>query len=192
MCIFRLYNNPVDDNIKCSTMGRHQGRLQQQTQTSSSLGRPGSRTVMNRDFLLPSQSDIEDQLECANTGVTKARLDSSNSEINPYFDKSGCQPASSPHPQPSSEITSQLIEHLLKLRATSSVSPSCSSPAVPLSEPSGSDQSAGGVRTHINSCLNDTDYSSHIQEVTNEASPFVDCLQNLVPNDEDDDKLFIL
>ena len=91
-------------------MGRHQGRLQQQTQTSSSLGRPGSRTVMNRDFLLPSQSDIEDQLEGANTGVTKARLDSSNSEINPYFDKSGCQSASSPHPQPLSEIlTSQYI-----------------------------------------------------------------------------------
>ena len=148
---------------------------------------------MNREFLLHSSSDIEDQLADASggSGVTQitvpARLDS---EINPYFDKkTSCQSASSTHP-PSSEITSHLIEHLLKLRAASS----SSSSSAPEPEPSGSDPSAGGVRAHINSCLNDTDYTSphNIQEVNNEASPFVDCLQNLVSNDEDDDKLFIL
>ena len=134
--------------MKCNSMGRHQGRLQQSTphHSSGSLGRPG-RNVMNREFLLHSSSDIEDQLADASggSGVTQitvpARLDS---EINPYFDKkTSCQSASSTHP-PSSEITSHLIEHLLKLRAASS----SSSSSAPEAEPSGSDPSTGGVRAH--------------------------------------------
>ena len=121
------------------------------------------------------------------------------SALNPYFDKKCQQPNSPPQaPISSSQITSELIEQLLKLRAaTATSSKDISHPVL------------------LNSETNEANYQSHPNEVTmvvrpseisqsqapnllpdqseqGIVSPFVHCLSNLDNNGEDDDKLFIL
>lgn len=123
---------------------------------------------------LHSPSDIEDQ----------SRADGRDPAVfNPYYDKN-CQDNNDQNSHPplsNSQITSELIHQLLKLR---SVAASGSG-----SEPGGSDECSGGVGSHINSCLDDSDYRSHNNEESR-GGPFTSsphCLQ-----EDEDDKLFIL
>ena len=105
MC--RLYNNPAEaEGPRCATLGR----LQQAPHAAA------RRRMMNAEFLprAQSQADIGDQ------------LDACSPPLNPCFDKnrlgwSGDPPSpASPGPElSSSQITSQLIEQLLKLRLAS-------------------------------------------------------------------------
>ena len=110
---------------------------------------------------LHSPSDIEDQ----------SRAEGRDPAVfNPYYDKN-CQDnndqTSHPPPLSNSQITSELIHQLLKLR---SVAAAGSGSGI-LSEPSGSDECSGGAGSHINSCLDDSDYRSHNNEGPFTSSP---------------------
>ena len=125
---------------------------------------------------LQSQSDIEDQTE-GREGAAAGALEPM-SVLNPYYDKN-CQDNNDGDAQPrlsNSQITSELIHQLLKLRSAAA------------SSGNSSDECGGGVGSHINSCLDDSDYRSHNDEKSR--GPFTSsphCLQ-----DDEDDKLFIL
>ena len=110
----RLYNNPAEaEGPRCATLGR----LQQAPHAAA------RRRMMNAEFLprAQSQSDIGHQLDAAAAPRCSPPL-------NPGFDKNrlgwsgDAPPAPAPAPAPelsSSQITSQLIEQLLKLRLAS-------------------------------------------------------------------------
>ena len=106
----RLYNNPAEaEGPRCATLGR----LQQAPHAAA------RRRMMNAEFLprAQSQADIGDQ------------LDACSPPLNPCFDKNRLGWSGDPPPAPapaspgpelsSSQITSQLIEQLLKLRLAS-------------------------------------------------------------------------
>ena len=143
-----MYNNPVDDTalVKTGTLGR-----------DFPLSHDSPRkTLMNSQFL---HHDIEDQLKnLPDRGVAMAVLDSQKNE----------------NQQVTSNITSELIETLLKLRS-----------ALPASQER--------VGSNINSCLDDCRSSVHNNQVTNSTSspPFV--IQS--PDEagmEEAEKLFVL
>ena len=166
--IFRLYNNPAEsgEGVRCSTLSR----LSQQHSSSTSR-----KSLMNSSgaFLhnSPPTSDIEDQ--------SRARGDPA--VFNPYYDKN-CQDNddrdSSQHPPPplsNSQITSELIHHLLKLRSVAAAG----------NQSERIDECSGGVGSHINSCLDDSDYHTHSNEESRGAL-------TSSPQCDEDDKLFIL
>ena len=111
----RLYNNPAEaEGPRCATLGR----LQQAPHAAA------RRRMMNAEFLprAQSQADIGDQLDAAPAPAPRC-----SPPLNPCFDKnrlgwSGDPPPAPASPGPelsSSQITSQLIEQLLKLRLAS-------------------------------------------------------------------------
>ena len=164
----RLYNNPVDDNVKCGTVDTHLSS-QHSTLTRQTL-------MNNTQFLQTSQSNIEDQ--CGGTSMTQITPSNDSqhqtfSALNPYFDKNTSELSSS-------QITSELIEQLLKLRAAASSSSAGSS-----HQP---EAGAGVINSHINSFSDDADYKPHINEhsVTDPptSAPFVKCLQTLDNGEE--------
>ena len=143
--------------MRCSTLSR----LSQQHSSSR-------KSLMNSSgaFLHNPPSDIEDQSQTGGRGDPAV--------FNPYYDKN-CQDNddrdssqhSHPPPLSNSQITSELIHHLLKLRSVAG------KPSERI------DECSGGVGSHINSCLDDSDYRPHSNE---ESSTQCD----------DEDKLFIL
>ena len=110
----RLYNNPAEaEGPRCATLGR----LQQAPHAAA------RRRMMNAEFLprAQSQADIGDQLDAAPAPAPRC-----SPPLNPCFDKNRLgwsgdpPPLASPGPElSSSQITSQLIEQLLKLRLAS-------------------------------------------------------------------------
>ena len=115
----RLYNNPAEaEGPRCATLGR----LQQAPHAAA------RRRMMNAEFLprAQSQADIGDQLDAAPAPAPRC-----SPPLNPCFDKNRLgwsgDPPPAPAPAPaspgpelsSSQITSQLIEQLLKLRLAS-------------------------------------------------------------------------
>ena len=140
------------------------------------------KNMIDASFLNTSQSvDIEDQSECSQfTAVSLEPRHHSTTTFHPHnphnLDKNPQQTisASSQHGSPSSsQITSELIEQLLRLRA-----------AAVNSDLSVYHQS----ETRINSCVNDAENSSHVDEPA--AAP---CLQSLDNADEvEEEKLFVL
>ena len=115
----RLYNNPAEaEGPRCATLGR----LQQAPHAAA------RRRMMNAEFLprAQSQADIGDQLDAA-PAPAPAAAPHCSPPLNPCFDKnrlgwSGDPPPAPASPGPelsSSQITSQLIEQLLKLRLAS-------------------------------------------------------------------------
>ena len=160
--------------------------------------------MMDESFLVVSQSDIEDQSECgvsqfsSSAGLTPDHHRSNT--LNPNFDKnlllelqtqadnapySGSQQQKLPQLS-SSQITSELIEQLLRLRAAAA-----SLPPPQASHQRGYHQS----ETHINSCVNDGDNSQHVNDDTptqSVAAPQAQCLQTLDNSECEDDKLFVL
>ena len=164
--IFRLYNNPAEsgEGVRCSTLSR----LAQQHSSSR-------KSLMNSSgaFLHNPPSDIEDQSQ------TSGGRGDPTAVFNPYYDKN-CQDNddrdSSQHSHPplsNSQITSELIHHLLKLRSVAG------NPSERI------DECSGGVGSHINSCLDDSDYRPHSNEESRGAS-------TSSPQCDDEDKLFIL
>ena len=115
----RLYNNPAEaEGPRCATLGR----LQQAPHAAA------TRRMMNAEFLprAQSQADIGHQLDAA--AAAPAADPRCSPLLNPGFDKNRLgwsgdpPPAPAPAPAPelsSSQITSQLIEQLLKLRLAS-------------------------------------------------------------------------
>ena len=145
----RLYNNPVDDTVlvKTGTLGRD---------FPLSHGSP-RKTLMNSQFL---HHHIEDQLENLpdRGGAMAAGLGSQQGE----------------NQQVTSNITSELIETLLRLRS-----------ALPAS------QARPG--SNINSCLDDCRPSVHSNQVTNSTSSHPVVLQGLEEAGlEEPEKLFVL
>ena len=113
----RLYNNPAEaEGPRCATLGR----LQQAPHAAA------RRRMMNAEFLprAQSQADIGDQLDAAPAPAPRC-----SPPLNPCFDKNRLGWSDDPPPAPapaspgpelsSSQITSQLIEQLLKLRLAS-------------------------------------------------------------------------
>ena len=112
----RLYNNPAEaEGPRCATLGR----LQQAPHAAA------RRRMMNAEFLprAQSQADIGHQLDAAAAPAAAPRC---SPLLNPCFDKNRLgwsgDPPTAPAPATelsSSQITSQLIEQLLKLRLAS-------------------------------------------------------------------------
>lgn len=156
------------------------------------------KNMMDESFLVVSQSDIEDQSEC---GVSQFSCSAGqtpdhhrSNTLNPNFDKNlllqlQTQAEKAPQQAPqlsSSQITSELIEQLLRLRAAAA-----SVPPPQASHQRGYHQS----ETHINSCVNDGDNSQHANDHTGTqsvAAPQAQCLQTLDNSECEDDKLFVL
>ena len=185
----RLYQNPVDNGVKCSSMGQYQT-----LERSNPI-----KNMMDESFLVVSQSDIEDQSECGVSQFSCSAGLTSNT-LNPNFDKNlllqlqsqaaDKNPCSGTQQQPqlsSSQITTELIEQLLRLRAAAA-----SVPPPQASHQRGYHQS----ETHINSCVNDGDNSQHANDHAGTQSvaapPQAQRLQTLDNSECEDDKLFVL
>ena len=174
---FRLYSNPAEsgEGVRCSTLSR----LSQHSNTRKSL-------MNSSGAFLHSPSDIEDQSRTE--GRDPAGASEPMSVFNPYYDKNcqdnNDQDSHPPPPLSNSQITSELIHQLLKLRSVAAAGS-----GIP-TEPSGSDECSGGVGSHINSCLDDSDYRSHNNEESR--GPFTSSPHCVQDQCDEDDKLFIL
>ena len=104
LSVLRLYNNPVDDSaVKSGTLGEH-----------FPLSHDSPRkTLMNSQFL---HHDIEDQLKNLPDRVAMAE-NHSFSVLNPYFDGVSLASERQESHEVTANITTELIQTLIKLRS---------------------------------------------------------------------------
>ena len=130
---------------------------------------------------LHSKSDIEDQSVARlgpRRGSAGAEEHQSVSVFNPYYDKNfggrDNNDQDGSHTLSNSQITSELIQQLLKLRSAAAGS---------------GDGCSGGGGSHINSCLDDSDHHPHNDRDPEDRAGFT---SPHCQNQCEEDKLFIL